>query len=226
MMSGHEKSDSVIGTVKPANKAAHPAVEQSAVGLATAELGGAKDGDQGSADKSTCRAQSRVSACHRRKYGSVRGADSNGGPYRNRREFMASGKGALVLLCGPFWLLMTDLWPLVGGLPVLFRRSWATIDGKAPTSRTTCWPARACFASAKCRRRDSRPRPASERRDIPRRKRSWQRCIRRLLTPRVPRNCRMDSRNNSSASSRMRRWTRRNHGSRASWPHGERPSPR
>jgi hypothetical protein len=31
MMNGHEKSDSVIVAEKPANKAAHSAVEQSAV---------------------------------------------------------------------------------------------------------------------------------------------------------------------------------------------------
>ena len=37
MMNGHEKSDSVIVAEKPANKAAHFAVEQSAVELAVAE---------------------------------------------------------------------------------------------------------------------------------------------------------------------------------------------
>jgi GAF domain-containing protein len=36
MMHGHEKSDSVIVAVKPANKATHSAVEQSAVGVAAA----------------------------------------------------------------------------------------------------------------------------------------------------------------------------------------------
>jgi RNA-directed DNA polymerase len=37
MMHGHEKSDSVIVAVKPANKAVQPAAEQSAVGAAAAE---------------------------------------------------------------------------------------------------------------------------------------------------------------------------------------------
>jgi hypothetical protein len=37
MMNGPEKSDSVIVAVKPANKAAHSAVEQSTVGPAAAE---------------------------------------------------------------------------------------------------------------------------------------------------------------------------------------------
>ena len=37
MMHGHEKSDSVIVAVKPANKVAHPAAEQSATGPAAAE---------------------------------------------------------------------------------------------------------------------------------------------------------------------------------------------
>ncbi len=62
MMSGHEKSDFVIVAVKPANKAAHPAVEQSAVGLAAAELVEPRTETKGNADQqSTCRAQSRVS---------------------------------------------------------------------------------------------------------------------------------------------------------------------
>jgi RNA-directed DNA polymerase len=62
MMHGHEKSDSVIVAVKPANKAAHPAVEQSAVGLAAAELVEPRTETKGNADQqSTCRAQSRVS---------------------------------------------------------------------------------------------------------------------------------------------------------------------
>ena len=38
MMHGHEKSDSVIVAVKPANKVAQPAAEQSAAEPAAAEL--------------------------------------------------------------------------------------------------------------------------------------------------------------------------------------------
>jgi hypothetical protein len=37
-MNGHEKSDYVTVAAKPANKVAHPAVEQSATALAAAEL--------------------------------------------------------------------------------------------------------------------------------------------------------------------------------------------
>src|SRR6478752_166260 len=54
MMHGREKSDPAIVAVKPANKAANPAVEQSAVEP--------RAGTKGNADQqSTCRAQSRVS---------------------------------------------------------------------------------------------------------------------------------------------------------------------
>jgi RNA-directed DNA polymerase len=62
MMSGHEKSDSVIVAVKPANKAAHLAVERSAVGPAAAELVEPRTETKGNAgQQSTCRAQRRVS---------------------------------------------------------------------------------------------------------------------------------------------------------------------
>jgi RNA-directed DNA polymerase len=62
MMNGHEKSDSVIVAEKPANKAAHSAVEQSAVELAVAEPVEQRAETKGNADQqSTCRAQSRVS---------------------------------------------------------------------------------------------------------------------------------------------------------------------
>src|SRR5262245_29279430 len=62
MMNGHEKSDSVIVAEKPANKAAHSAVEQSAVGLAVAAPVERRAETKGNADQqSTCRAQSRVS---------------------------------------------------------------------------------------------------------------------------------------------------------------------
>src|SRR3984893_1969148 len=67
MMHGHEKSDSVIVAAKPANKVAHPAVEQSAAEPATAEPATAEPVEpraetKGNADQqSTCRAQSRIS---------------------------------------------------------------------------------------------------------------------------------------------------------------------
>jgi RNA-directed DNA polymerase len=62
MMNGHEKSDSVIVAAKPANKAAHPAVEQSTVGAAAEELVEPRAETKGNAgQQSTCRAQSRVS---------------------------------------------------------------------------------------------------------------------------------------------------------------------
>jgi RNA-directed DNA polymerase len=62
MMHGHEKSDSVIVAVKPANKAAPPAAEQSTVGPAAAEPVEPRAETKGNAgQQSTCRAQSRVS---------------------------------------------------------------------------------------------------------------------------------------------------------------------
>src|SRR5215211_2184179 len=62
MMHGHEKSDSVIVAAKPANKVAHPAVEQSAAEPATAEPVEPRAETKGNADQqSTCRAQSRIS---------------------------------------------------------------------------------------------------------------------------------------------------------------------
>src|ERR1700732_3807280 len=65
MMHGHEKSDPAIVAVKPANKAANPAVEQSAAEPATVEPVEPRAGTKGNADQqSTCRAQSRVSVSH------------------------------------------------------------------------------------------------------------------------------------------------------------------
>ena len=62
MMHGPEKSDPAIVAVKPANKVAHPAAEQSAAEPATAEPAEPRVGTKGNADQqSTCRAQSRVS---------------------------------------------------------------------------------------------------------------------------------------------------------------------
>src|ERR1700687_1919389 len=62
MMPGHEKSDSVIVAVKPANKAEHPAAEQSAAGPTAAEAVEPRTETKGNGgQQSTCRAQSRES---------------------------------------------------------------------------------------------------------------------------------------------------------------------
>ena len=62
MMHGHEKSDSVIVAVKPANKAVHPAAEQSAAEPVAAEPAEPRAETKGNADQqSTCRTQSRIS---------------------------------------------------------------------------------------------------------------------------------------------------------------------
>jgi hypothetical protein len=108
MMHGHEKSDSVIVAAKPANKVVRPAVEQSAMEPAAAELVEPRTETKGNAGwQSTHRTQCRVrvsQALDRIRqvtavltrgrsrmrescmYGSVRGAASNGGPYRDRRQ--------------------------------------------------------------------------------------------------------------------------------------------
>jgi RNA-directed DNA polymerase len=65
MMNGHEKSDSVIVAAKPANKMAHPAVEQSATALSAAEPVERRAGAKGNANQqSTRRTQSRVRVSH------------------------------------------------------------------------------------------------------------------------------------------------------------------
>src|SRR5438093_7923071 len=62
MMHGHEKSDSVIVAVKPANKAEPSAAEQSTAAETAAELVEPRTETKGNAgQQSTCRAQSRVS---------------------------------------------------------------------------------------------------------------------------------------------------------------------
>ena len=53
MMHGHEKSDSVIVAVKPANKAVHPAAEQSAAEQVAAEPVEPRAGTKGNADQQT-----------------------------------------------------------------------------------------------------------------------------------------------------------------------------
>jgi hypothetical protein len=116
MMHGHEKSRSAIVAVKPTNKVARPA-EQSAVEPAAAELVEPRAEAEGKAgQQSTHRAQYRVcvtQALDRIRqaiavvtrggnrmresctYGSVRGAPSNGCPYRDRREFISLLGGAV-----------------------------------------------------------------------------------------------------------------------------------
>src|ERR1700704_5624066 len=100
MMNGRGKSDSAIVAVKPTNKAERSAAEP-------VEPRAEAEGNAG--QQSTHRAQYRVRvvqalACLRRiiavdtrggnrmrescKYGSVRGAPSNGRPYRDRRDFI------------------------------------------------------------------------------------------------------------------------------------------
>src|ERR1700694_2101117 len=62
MMHGHEKSDSAIVALKPANEAEQAAVERSAVEPTATEPVEPRAGTKGNADQqSTCRAQSRVS---------------------------------------------------------------------------------------------------------------------------------------------------------------------
>ena len=62
MMHGHEKSDSVIVAVKPANKAEQPAADRTAAEPTAAELVERRAGTKGNANwQSTRRTQSRVS---------------------------------------------------------------------------------------------------------------------------------------------------------------------
>jgi hypothetical protein len=107
MMHGHEKSSSAIVAVKPTNKVARPAAEQSAAEPAAAELVEPRAEAEGKVGQQrTHRAQNRVRVAQTLarirqaiavvtrggnrmrescKYGSVRGAPSNGRPYRDRR---------------------------------------------------------------------------------------------------------------------------------------------
>ena len=116
MMHGHEKSSSAIVAVKPTNKVARPAAEQSVAKPAAAEPVEPRAEAEGKVgQQSTHRAQYRVrvaqALAHIRqaiavvtrggnrmrescKYGSVRGAPSNGRPYRDRRDFITALGGA------------------------------------------------------------------------------------------------------------------------------------
>ena len=106
MMHGRGKSDSAIVAVKPTNKVARPAAEQSAVEQTAAEPVEPRAGTKGNAGRqSTHWTQSRMGVSHALDrmrqtfavgtrgrsrmqeictYGSVRGALSNERPYRNR----------------------------------------------------------------------------------------------------------------------------------------------
>src|SRR5437867_9936920 len=65
MTNGHEKSDSAIVAMKPANKVAHPAAEQSAAEPATAEPVEPRAGTKGNASQQTMPwAQSQTSMPH------------------------------------------------------------------------------------------------------------------------------------------------------------------
>src|SRR6266446_3658377 len=116
MTHGHEKSDFAIVAVKPANKAEQLAAEQSAAEPAAAEPVERRAETKGNAgQQSTHRTQSWVSVSQALErirqvsavmtrgrsrmresctYGSVRGAPSNGRPYRDRREFITLLGGA------------------------------------------------------------------------------------------------------------------------------------
>ena len=119
MMHGHEKSSYAIVAVKPTNKVARPAAEQSAAEPAAAELVEPRAEAKGKVGQQrTHRAQYRVRVAQTLarirqaiavvtrggnrmrescKYGSVRGAPSNGRPYRDRTEStMFAGPSALI----------------------------------------------------------------------------------------------------------------------------------
>src|SRR6266446_6277269 len=111
MTHGHEKSDFAIVAVKPANKAEQLAAEQAAA--EPVERRAETKGNAG--QQSTHRTQSWVSVSQALErirqvsavmtrgrsrmrescmYGSVRGAPSNGRPYRDRRAFISLIGGA------------------------------------------------------------------------------------------------------------------------------------
>src|SRR5262245_2705074 len=106
MMHGRGKSDSAIVAVKPVNKADPPTTEQSVVGPAAAEPVERRAGTKGNVDRQSAhrtlswarasqalgRMRQAIAVGTRGKsrmresctYGSVRGALSNGRPYRDR----------------------------------------------------------------------------------------------------------------------------------------------
>jgi hypothetical protein len=108
MMHGHEKSSSAIVAVKPVNNTEPPAAERTAVRSTVAESVEPRAEAEGNAGQHcTHRAQYRISVSQALerirqviavvtrggnrmrescKYGSVRGAPSNGRPYRDRHQ--------------------------------------------------------------------------------------------------------------------------------------------
>ena len=66
MMHGHEKSDSVIVAVKPANKVEQPAADRTAAEPTAAKLVERRAGTKGNADWQSTRRTRAGLACHRR----------------------------------------------------------------------------------------------------------------------------------------------------------------
>ena len=106
MMHGHEKSDSVIVAVKPANKAEQPAADRTAAEPTAAELVERRAGTKGNANwQSTRRTQSRVSVSQAlERIWQVNAVMTRGG-----RSYGAGGGG-----CGTF-IVHTNRWRLPRG---------------------------------------------------------------------------------------------------------------
>jgi len=139
MMHGHEKSRSAIVAVKPTNKAERPAAEQSAAAPTAAEPVERRAETKGNVDQqSTRRTQRRISVTqllarirqhifavdtqggNRMResctYGTVRGAPSNGCPYRDvegaRQSWCDPAGGSPAQVRGSARLVASVAWPL------------------------------------------------------------------------------------------------------------------